>query len=103
MLRKWTQRVLVFAIRGYRLFLSPFFGQHCRFHPTCSVYAIEAIEVHGPWYGSWLALRRVGRLSLPGGEPRRLESEIAETRLTPRWRTVTSSRRRRSSRSGRGR
>jgi putative membrane protein insertion efficiency factor len=61
MLRSWTERALVFAIRAYRLFLSPFFGQHCRFHPTCSAYAIEAIEVHGPWRGSWLAVRRVVR------------------------------------------
>ena len=61
MLRRWIERVLVFAIRVYRLFLSPFFGQHCRFHPTCSVYAIEAIEVHGPWRGGWLAVRRIAR------------------------------------------
>ena len=61
MLRKWVQLALLAAIRGYRYFLSPFFGQHCRFHPTCSAYAIEAIELHGPWRGGWLAVRRIGR------------------------------------------
>jgi putative membrane protein insertion efficiency factor len=61
MLREMVQRMLLASIGAYRLFLSPFFGQHCRFHPTCSAYAIEAIETHGPWRGSWLALRRLGR------------------------------------------
>jgi uncharacterized protein len=61
MLRKFTGRGLIVAIRAYRLLLSPYFGQHCRFHPTCSAYAIEAIEVHGPWRGGWLALKRIGR------------------------------------------
>ena len=68
-MREVSQRMLLGAIRAYRYFLSPFFGQHCRFHPTCSAYAIEAIEVHGPWRGSWLALRRIGRCHPlnPGG------------------------------------
>jgi uncharacterized protein len=61
MLREWLQRALLASIRAYRFFLSPFFGQHCRFHPTCSAYAIEAIEVHGIWRGGWLAIRRVTR------------------------------------------
>ena len=61
MFRRSVQRGLLASIRAYRYFLSPFFGQHCRFHPTCSAYAIEAIEMHGPWRGGWLALRRVGR------------------------------------------
>jgi putative membrane protein insertion efficiency factor len=61
MLRRWAQRGLVSLIRAYRFFLSPFFGQHCRFHPTCSAFAIEAIEVHGPWRGGWLAMRRIAR------------------------------------------
>lgn len=60
-MRKVVQRLLLASIRGYRYLLSPFFGQHCRFHPTCSAYAIEAIEIHGPWRGAWLAARRVGR------------------------------------------
>src|SRR5262245_15116873 len=59
-------------IRGYRYFLSPFFGQHCRFHPSCSVYAIEAIERYGILRGGFLALRRLGRchpLSAGGVDP----------------------------------
>ncbi|MEO1234739.1 MAG: membrane protein insertion efficiency factor YidD [Myxococcota bacterium] len=42
-------------IRGYQLFLSPLLGAHCRFEPTCSSYAREALEVHGLARGIWLA------------------------------------------------
>lgn len=51
--------LLIALIDGYRLLLSPFFGTQCRFYPTCSSYAREAIEVHGAWRGSWLAVKRV--------------------------------------------
>jgi uncharacterized protein len=63
---KW---ILLRLIDAYRLLLSPFFGQHCRFYPTCSSYAREAIEVHGSLKGSWLALRRIVRCGPwhPGG------------------------------------
>jgi len=53
--------VLLAALRMYRLVLSPWIGNQCRFAPTCSQYAIEAIERHGAVRGSWLALRRVLR------------------------------------------
>lgn len=53
--------VLLALIDGYRLLLSPFFGSQCRFYPTCSAYAREAIEVHGTARGTWLALRRLLR------------------------------------------
>ncbi|MDX1595001.1 MAG: membrane protein insertion efficiency factor YidD [Gammaproteobacteria bacterium] len=53
--------LLLLLIRGYRLVLSPWLGQHCRFHPTCSQYAHEAIETHGALSGGWLALRRLLR------------------------------------------
>ena len=52
---------MVTLIDGYRFFLSPWVGQHCRFDPTCSRYAREAILCHGPLRGAWLALRRLSR------------------------------------------
>ncbi|HEY5791363.1 MAG TPA: membrane protein insertion efficiency factor YidD [Gammaproteobacteria bacterium] len=55
------QTLLLVLIRGYRLLLSPFLGQHCRFYPTCSQYALEAIESHGALRGGWLGLRRLLR------------------------------------------
>jgi uncharacterized protein len=55
-----ARRLVTAPIRFYRRFLSPLKGApSCRFHPTCSAYAIEAIEVHGVFKGSYLAVRRV--------------------------------------------
>jgi putative membrane protein insertion efficiency factor len=54
-------RLLVWLLRGYQLLVSPMLGQNCRFYPTCSNYAVEAIKVHGAARGGWLALRRLGR------------------------------------------
>jgi putative membrane protein insertion efficiency factor len=54
-------RLLTASIRAYRRFISPLFRPHCRFHPTCSVYALEAITVHGAARGTLLALRRISR------------------------------------------
>jgi len=61
--------LLIAPIRFYRYFLSPWLGRQCRFTPTCSAYAIEAIEQHGAWRGGWLAARRIGRCHpwSPGG------------------------------------
>lgn len=61
--------VLIWLIRGYRYFLSPWVGQHCRFYPSCSCYAQTAIERHGAWRGLGLTLRRLGRCHPwhPGG------------------------------------
>ena len=53
------KRLLVGLIRAYRYFLSPFLGPSCRFYPTCSAYAAEAIDTHGALRGTWLALRRI--------------------------------------------
>jgi uncharacterized protein len=53
--------LLLLLIRFYRLAISPMFPPTCRFQPTCSQYAIEAIEKFGAMKGSWLALRRILR------------------------------------------
>jgi putative membrane protein insertion efficiency factor len=54
------------VIRGYQVAISPYLAPACRFEPTCSRYAYEAVEVHGVVRGSWLALRRLIRCR-PGG------------------------------------
>jgi putative membrane protein insertion efficiency factor len=54
-------RGLRFAIRGYQKFISPAIPPACRFTPTCSQYAFEALGRHGAFKGSWLALRRLAR------------------------------------------
>lgn len=61
--------ILIALIRGYQLLLSPLLGNHCRFYPSCSQYAREAIERHGALRGGWLAIRRVLRCHPwhPGG------------------------------------
>jgi uncharacterized protein len=53
--------LLLFFVRVYKIFLSPFFGGACKFYPTCSNYAYEAIARHGARRGVWLALKRLGR------------------------------------------
>jgi hypothetical protein len=62
-------RVLIALLRAYKRWLSPLLGPLCRFHPTCSVYAMEALARHGAWRGGWLAMRRVLRCHPlhPGG------------------------------------
>jgi putative membrane protein insertion efficiency factor len=62
-------RVMVGGIGVYRRFVSPLLRQNCRFHPTCSEYAVEAIRVHGAARGSLLAMKRIGRCHpwSPGG------------------------------------
>ncbi|MFT4045113.1 MAG: membrane protein insertion efficiency factor YidD [Solimonas sp.] len=66
---RFLGRCAVFLIRGYQLLISPLLGPRCRFHPSCSHYALEAIERHGPLRGGWLAARRLGRCHPlnPGG------------------------------------
>jgi putative membrane protein insertion efficiency factor len=54
-------RFLAAAIRGYRYLLSPWWGGQCRFTPSCSHYAEEAIREHGSLRGTWLAMRRVSK------------------------------------------
>ena len=60
--------IVSIPVRGYRLILSPWLGRSCRFQPTCSAYAMEALEKHGAIKGSILAARRVGRCHPWGGE-----------------------------------
>jgi putative membrane protein insertion efficiency factor len=54
-------RLMLLVIRAYRYLLSPWWGNQCRFDPTCSEYAMRAIEAHGGLRGSWLAMRRLGK------------------------------------------
>ncbi len=49
------------AIRGYRVVVSPLLPPSCRFYPSCSAYALEAVQVHGALRGAWLAVRRLSR------------------------------------------
>ncbi len=48
-------------VRAYRLLFSPWVGHNCRYQPTCSAYALEALERHGGFKGGWLAARRIAR------------------------------------------
>ena len=78
-------RLLLLLIGGYRRWISPLLGQRCRFAPSCSAYAAEAVTLHGAARGSWLAVRRIARCHPfhPGGHdpvPRR----------TGRWATMDS-------------
>ncbi len=60
-------RLLSLPIRFYRNYISPLKPPSCRFTPTCSAYALEALRKHGPWKGTWLALRRLLRCHPWGG------------------------------------
>ncbi len=56
-----------FLVKAYQRLISPFFPPSCRYQPTCSAYALEAIKLHGGLKGTWLALRRIGRCHPWGG------------------------------------
>jgi putative membrane protein insertion efficiency factor len=64
-----ARELLVFLIGAYRVAVSPFLGPACRFEPSCSNFAIEAVSKHGALWGGWLAMRRVLRCHPlhPGG------------------------------------
>ncbi|WP_040260408.1 membrane protein insertion efficiency factor YidD [Pseudomonas massiliensis] len=55
------RKLVLLPIQFYRYAISPLMASHCRFYPSCSCYAHEAISQHGVWRGSWLSLRRIGR------------------------------------------
>ena len=57
----WPRRALLGAVRFYRYFLKPWLGNTCRFEPSCSAYALEALQRHGAASGSYLAARRILR------------------------------------------
>ena len=69
MVRRALSKALILLVRGYQVSLSPLLPAACRYYPSCSAYAIEALEKHGPLRGSWLAARRIARCHpfRPGG------------------------------------
>ena len=68
-LKRLPRLALIALVSGYQLTLSPVFGGACRYYPSCSAYAIEALERHGALRGGWLAIARIGRCHpfRPGG------------------------------------
>ena len=76
-------RLLLVFLAGYRRFVSPLLGPHCRFAPSCSAYAVGAITTHGAVRGSWLTVRRLARCHPfhPGGH-----DPVPPAR--PRWATI---------------
>ncbi len=58
---EWPRAILIGLVKAYRLLLSPWLGSQCRFEPTCSAYALGALERHGALGGGYLTLRRMGR------------------------------------------
>lgn len=55
------KHVILAGLKAYRFAISPLYGEVCRYYPSCSAYAVEAVQVHGAVRGSWLAARRLGR------------------------------------------
>jgi putative membrane protein insertion efficiency factor len=62
-------KIIQGLIRAYQRVLSPLLGPRCRYYPSCSQYMHEALQIHGPWRGLWLGLRRIARCHPlhPGG------------------------------------
>ena len=67
MLKKITTYPFILIIRFYQAAISPYTPAACRFSPTCSSYSLEALQVHGLFKGSWLALKRIGKCHPWGG------------------------------------
>ncbi|MDD2966201.1 MAG: membrane protein insertion efficiency factor YidD [Desulfovibrionaceae bacterium] len=63
----FVRKLVLFPVRVYQYCISPLLPPSCRFYPTCSAYAVEAILVHGVLRGSWLTLRRLARCHPWGG------------------------------------
>ena len=68
-MKRWLSKAVILPIRGYQFFISPLLGPRCRFYPSCSQYAIEALQSHGAFKGLWLSLQRILRCHPlnPGG------------------------------------
>lgn len=66
-IRKIILKVLIGMVRFYQCCISPYIPPSCRFTPTCSQYAIEALRKHGPWKGLWLTIKRILRCNPWGG------------------------------------
>ena len=64
---KFLSFLLVIPIKLYQILISPILGPNCRYHPTCSQYSIEAIHKHGPFKGTWLAIKRISSCHPWGG------------------------------------
>ena len=64
---KFLNFIFIIPIKLYQILLSPLLGQSCRYHPTCSQYAVEAIEKYGPIKGIWLGIKRISRCHPWGG------------------------------------
>ena len=64
---KFLNFIFIVPIKLYQILLSPLLGQSCRYHPTCSQYAVEAIEKYGPIKGMWLGIKRIARCHPWGG------------------------------------
>ena len=86
------RRLLIGLVKGYRLLLSPWLGQSCRFEPTCSVYAIEALERHGAAVGSYLTVHRIARCQpwcqgghdpVPARKTRRAPGSLFSSLISP--------------------
>jgi uncharacterized protein len=89
------KHLLIALLRAYRFAISPLYGQVCRYHPSCSAYALEAVTVHGSLRGSWLAVRRVARChpwAAGGYDPVPPPKDVRAPRATPLTRPSTQTR-----------
>lgn len=91
-LRQLIIMLMVGTVRAYQYVISPLLGPRCRFWPSCSSYTIEAIQVHGPLKGGWMAIKRIvkchpgnpgGMDPVPGGRSEQLCKEDDEQSQPP--------------------
>lgn len=61
LIKKLIQFILIALVRFYQVAISPYFPSSCRYNPTCSHYAVKALQIHGPFKGFILAIRRIGK------------------------------------------